>query len=137
MRSLDFCFVLSNSLHSHSPSLRRTGQLQQFWENWSTEASCGIPSLGNGEPSSITSNRASAQDICESLISLLVQPWVEETERSFALGDEGVIDEGDDAREQRGGSAGAGDDAISLVPGVGKVETLSGNVGVCTAGLKG
>lgn len=61
-------------------------KLQQFWEVRGTESSSGIPTFSDRESSSIASDCASAEDIGESLVSLAVQPWVQETKHWFTLG---------------------------------------------------
>jgi hypothetical protein len=75
--------LLISSLIYHHSSLR-TRQLNNLWENWRAKACNRIPTLRNRETSHTTTLRATGRDICESLVSLLVQPWVHPSECRLA-----------------------------------------------------
>lgn len=82
-------------------SLRQRHDLR---ENRCPKSSNSIPPLLHREACRITPTIPTTQDIREALVSLRVQPWIEETEWRFARGDERVIDESEDTgRQGRGG----------------------------------
>lgn len=53
-----------------------------------------------------------------------IDPRVEEAESRLALGETGIVDEGDNAGHQWAGGAGAGNRRQGAVPEESKVETL-------------
>lgn len=57
-------------------------------------------------------------------MGLGIDPRVEEAESRLALGETGIVDEGDNAGHQWAGGAGAGNRRQGAVPEESKVETL-------------
>ena len=96
----------------------------------SPKTSYRIPSLSNWECSRHTIRSVSADDICKSFISLVIQPRVQKAKRRPATGNQLIVDERDDASSQRCRCRCPGDGRESVVPGKSKLEPLSGNIGI-------
>lgn len=127
-------FVLIVVYESHQSSLITPArQLDQLREDGCPQPGDRIPALSSRESLGATAIWRSLGDVRQPLIPLLIQPGVQESKRRLARGNQGVIDEGDDARSQRGAGAGAADGALGAVPKVCKVEALGRDVWVATA----
>lgn len=75
----------------------------------------------------------SLRDIIETLVPLFVQPGVQEAKRSFATGDERIIDKRENASSQRRGRRRPTDGTLSSVPDIGEVQALRREIRVRTA----
>ena len=101
----------------------------------STESSDSIPALLGRETSGVAAVAGTDGHVGESLVRLLVNPRVEETEGLLALGEQGIVDESNDGGEVRAGSGSAADGPDDAGPDDNVVVALGGDVGVRAAGL--
>jgi hypothetical protein len=103
----------------------------QLGENWRAKARDSIPAFSSRKPSRVTSTTNPLRDIGEGLITLAIEPRVQEAERSLARRDECVVGERDDGRHEGARRASSGDDLECRIPYNFEVEALGSNVGVC------
>lgn len=79
------------------------------------KAAGDVPTFGGTEPRTVTAHARTVDHVREGGETLLVQPGVEPTHGGFPLCDQGVVDEGKDARHGRGGATRAVDGADGRV----------------------
>lgn len=83
-----------------------------------------IPALLRRETRRVAPDRTAARDVREGEVANGVEPRVQEAQRRSALGDQRIVNEGEDGA--RGGCSGAGavEPRVGTVPGGDEVEAL-------------
>jgi hypothetical protein len=74
-----------------------SNQFYNLRENRRSKSSHWIPALRHREASCVAASIASAQNVCEALVTLLVQPRVHETQSWFISCDKRIVNKTKDA----------------------------------------
>lgn len=92
------------------------------------QTSDGIPAAGSRETISVAARVATRGNVVEAGASLAVQPGVEETQRSLALGQEVVVEQSNNGSKRGRSSTGAADVLVVASDDSLEVLSLGGNI---------
>lgn len=113
-----------------TPAAGPEGNVLDLEEVWSTPASGRIPSLTGWEAGGVATPGVATGDVVEAAVEAGVESWVHEAQGALAVGDQSVVDEGQDTGGSGRGGRGAVDEDVAAGVDDDEVEALGGQIGV-------